>query len=76
LLPTALATATLFLTLALLTFALLLVAILLLAALLSRDILFARFVWILLCVHDAFFVIELDVWPFALCDLTFSNQSA
>lgn len=51
-------TTTLFFTLALLTFTLLTftllsVAILLLPALLSRGG-FARFVWILLCVHDAF----------------------
>jgi hypothetical protein len=52
-------TATLFFTLALLTFTLLTftllsLAILLLSALLSGGCGFARFVWILLCVHDAF----------------------
>jgi hypothetical protein len=51
---TPLLTATLFFTLALLTFTLLSVAILLLSALLSGASWFARFVWILLCVHDAF----------------------
>src|SRR6266576_101926 len=54
LLTAALLTATLFFTLALLTFALLSLFILLLAALLSRGRGFARFVWILLCIHDAF----------------------
>ena len=54
LLTAALLTATLFLTLALLTLTLLSLAILLLSALLSGPSLFARFVWILLCVHDAF----------------------
>jgi hypothetical protein len=59
LLTAALLTATLFFTLALLTFALLTftllsLAILLLSALLSGGGGFARFVWILLCVHDAF----------------------
>jgi mutator protein MutT len=37
-----------------LTFALLTLSILLLAALLSRGRGFARFIWILLCVHNAF----------------------
>ena len=59
LLTATLLTATLFFTLALLTFALLTftllsVAILLLSALLSRGRGFARFVWILLCIHHAF----------------------
>jgi hypothetical protein len=53
-LASALLTATLFFTLAPLTFALLSVAILLLSALLSGTGRLARFVWILLCVYDAF----------------------
>jgi hypothetical protein len=52
LLAAALLTATLFFTFAPLTFALLTLSILLLSALLSRG--FARFIWILLCVHNAF----------------------
>jgi hypothetical protein len=52
LLTAALLTATLFFTLALLTFTLLSLPILLLSALLARG--FARFIWILFCVHDAF----------------------
>lgn len=51
-LAAALLTATLFFTLALLTFTLLSLPILLLSALLAGG--FARFIWILLCVHDAF----------------------
>jgi len=47
-------TATFFLTLALLTFALLTLSILLLAALLAGGRGFARFIWILLCVRNAF----------------------
>jgi hypothetical protein len=55
LLTTTLLTATLFFTLAPLTFALLFLSILLLSsALLSGGRGFARFIWILLCVHDAF----------------------
>ena len=54
LLTATLLTATLFFTLALLAFTLLSIAILLLSALLSRASVFARFVWILLCFHDAF----------------------
>jgi len=54
LLTAALLTATLFLTLALLTLTLLFITILLLSALLSGASVFARFVWILLCFHDAF----------------------
>ena len=54
LLTAALLTATLFFTLALLTFTLLSVAILLLSALLAGGGGFVRFVWILLCIHDAF----------------------
>jgi hypothetical protein len=50
---TALLTATLFFTLALLTFTVLSLAILLLS-LLSRAGGFARFIWVLFCVHDAF----------------------
>jgi hypothetical protein len=46
--------ATLFFTLAPLTFALLTLSILLLAALLAGGRGFARFIWILLCVHNAF----------------------
>ena len=58
-LPTAtLLTATLFFTLALLTFTLLSLPIFLLSALLAGG--FARFIWILFCVHDAF-LIELGV---------------
>jgi len=49
----ALLTTTLFFALALLTFTLLSVAILLLSALLFGGSGFARFVWILSCVHDA-----------------------
>ena len=55
------ATATLFFTLAPLTFTLLTLAILL-SALLSGGGRSARLVWIMLCVHDAFFIIELGVW--------------
>ncbi len=51
---TTLLTPTLFFTLALLTFALLSLSILLLSALLSGRRGFAGFIWILLCVHDAF----------------------
>jgi hypothetical protein len=54
LLTATLLTATLFFTLAPLTFALLTLSILLLAALLSGRRGFARFIWILLCVHNAF----------------------
>jgi hypothetical protein len=54
LLTATLLTATLFFTLAPLTFALLSVAILLLSGLLSGTGRLARFVWILLCVYDAF----------------------
>jgi hypothetical protein len=54
LLTAALLAATLFFTLAPLTFTLLSLAILLLSALLSRGRGFAWFVWILLCVHEAF----------------------
>jgi hypothetical protein len=54
LLTTTLLTATLFFTLAPLTFALLFLSILLLSSLLSWGRGFARFIWILLCVHDAF----------------------
>jgi hypothetical protein len=54
LLTAALLTATLFFTLALLTFTLLCLSILLLSALLSGGRGFARFIWILLCVHEAF----------------------
>jgi hypothetical protein len=50
----ALLTATLFFTLSLLTFTLLSLPILLLAALLAGGRGFARFIWILLCVHNAF----------------------
>jgi hypothetical protein len=53
LLPAALLPAALFFTLAPLTFTFLSLAILLLFAL-SGGGRFARFVWILLCVHDAF----------------------
>jgi hypothetical protein len=53
-LSSALLTATFFLTLALLTFALLTRSILLLADLLAGGRGFARFIWILLCVHNAF----------------------
>jgi hypothetical protein len=58
-LAAALLTATLFFTLALLTFTLLSLSlsILLLSALLSGGRGFARFIWILLCVHDAFLII-------------------
>jgi hypothetical protein len=62
LLAAALLTATLLFPLALLTFTLLSFAILLLSALLSGRVGFAGFVWILLCVHDAFLIIELSVW--------------
>jgi hypothetical protein len=55
-------TAPLFFTLALLTFTLLSLTILLLSALLSGGAGFARFVWIFLCFHGAFFIIELVVW--------------
>jgi hypothetical protein len=48
-----LATTALFFTLALLALTLLSLAILLLAPLLSGTTRFARFVWILSCVHDA-----------------------
>ena len=61
LLTAALLTATLFFTLALLTFTFLSLPILLLAALLAGGRGFARFIWILLCVHNAFFIIELLV---------------
>jgi hypothetical protein len=54
LLTATLLTATLFFTLAPLTFTLLSLASLLLSALLSGGSRFARLVWILLCVHDAF----------------------
>jgi len=54
LLTAALLAAALFFTLPLFTFTLLSVAILLLSALLSGASGFAGFVWILLCVHDAF----------------------
>jgi hypothetical protein len=54
LLTAALLTATLFFTLAPLTFPLLSLSILLLSALLSGGRGFARFIWILFCVHDAF----------------------
>ena len=46
--------AALFFTLALLAFTFLPFAVLLLAALLAGCVSFAGFVWILLCVHDAF----------------------
>src|SRR6266700_383604 len=76
LLTAALLSTTLFFTLALLTFALLSLFILLLAALLSRGRGCAWLVWwILLCIHDAFLVIELAVWVrshFATCPF---NQS-
>jgi hypothetical protein len=49
-----LAATALFLTLALLALTLLSLAILFLAPLLSGTTRFTRFVWILLCVHDAF----------------------
>jgi hypothetical protein len=52
LLTAALLTATLFFTLAPLTFAFLTLSVLLLSALLARE--FARFIWILFCVHNAF----------------------
>jgi hypothetical protein len=52
--PTALFFTLALLALTLLTFALLSLSILLLSALLSGAGGFARFVWILLCVHDAF----------------------
>jgi hypothetical protein len=68
---TALLTATLFFTLALLTFTLLSLAILLLSALLSGAGGFAGFVWILLCVHDAFLYFESVFGSFALSDCTF-----
>ena len=54
LLAAALLTATLFFPLALLTFTLLSLAFLLLSALLAGRVGFTRFVWIVLCVHDAF----------------------
>jgi hypothetical protein len=54
LLTAALLTAALFFTLAPLTFALLSLSILLLSALLSGRRGFARFIWILSCVHNAF----------------------
>src|SRR5207248_6821651 len=54
LLAGALLTAALFFALALLTFALFSLFILLLAALLSRGRGFARFIWIVLCIHHAF----------------------
>jgi hypothetical protein len=61
LLAAALLTPTLFFLLAPLTFALLTFPLLSLAILLSGSGGFARFVWILLCVHD-FFIIESGVW--------------
>jgi hypothetical protein len=54
LLAPALLAPALFFTLALLTFTLLSVALLLLSALLAGVVGFSGFVWILLCVHDAF----------------------
>jgi hypothetical protein len=54
LLTATLLAATLFFTLSLLAFALLSIAVLLLSAQLSRVGVFAWFVWILLCFHDAF----------------------
>jgi hypothetical protein len=55
-------TATLFFTLTPLTFALLTLSILLMAALLAGGRGFARFIWILLCVHHAFPYFELLIW--------------
>jgi hypothetical protein len=76
LLTTTLLTTTLFFTLAPLTLTLFSLSILLLSALLSRGRGFAWFVWILLCVHDAFLSIELIIWVGRTSRLDLFNQIA
>jgi hypothetical protein len=73
LLAAALLTATLFFTFALLAFTFLSFAVFLLA-LLSGGVGFAGFFWILLFVHDAFFIIS--VWVLRHIDWTFLIKSA